>query len=172
MSRRTRRLLVAGAALAGVSLVWQLFGLIPTEADRVAERVEALGRRVLAGDVEAVLGAVDLARFGLAASAAGETVRFGEGDEDRLLGRARQAAEWLPLQRASLTVTESEVGEDRDGAPLARVTLRFAFEEEGTHYADDFALELRKADRRWVLTAVRLVGQPDPGRMPGGVPGL
>jgi hypothetical protein len=167
--RRTVLFVVAGVALALAT--WRVARwLLPTEADRLAEQVAALGQRVLAGDLEAVLDHVDLERFGLRATALGEGRTFGPDDAERLLAQGRDALDWFPLERASIEilgseVTDSEVSDERPDE--ARVAIRFAFMDDDQRYADDFDLELRKVGDRWYLVAVHLRTPRDPSRLGG-----
>jgi len=160
--RRSLLFVVAGVALA--LLTWRIARwLLPSEADRLAEQIHALAQRVLAGDLEAVLDHVDLERFGLRATALGEERTFGPEHAERLVEQGREALSWFPLERATLDVTESDVSDERPDE--ARVTVRFAFEDDGERYADEFDLDLRKAGDRWVLVAIHLRTPRDPSRL-------
>lgn len=172
-ARRKLLYAVLFAALAAIAAVG-VRRLFPSEADRLAERIEALGRRVLAGDVEAVLDHVDLARFGVRATAMGSVRTFDESDEERLLDGAREAARWLPLERAVIEVVDAQVVDaeaGEGGRDRASVALRLSFTDEGQRYADTFDLTLQRTGGRWYLTAIALrpsPGQLAPYRMGGG----
>lgn len=171
MTPRRRALYALVVFLLGLG-AWRVARwLLPSEADRLAEQVEGLARRVLAGELEAVLDHVDLERWPLAASAMGEVRTFGPEDAERLLREGRRALDWFPLESAAIDVVDSDVGGEL-GEDRGRVSVRFSFEDEGQRYADVFDLDLRRvrsagAPDRWVLTGVHLRTPTDPDRLGG-----
>lgn len=142
-------LLVVGGAVGGG---WLLRALFPSEATRLARRVEESGARLLRGEVEAILPWLALDAVELEVEAEGSRRVFVAGDEEGLLAEGREALRWLPPKGLALVVRSCEVDGGR-----ARAVARLGFDAEGRRYVDDFALGFVRVDGAWRLGTVRLV---------------